>query len=84
MSIEETITDHIATQYLEGDNAGFDESTSLLELNIIDSSAIFEIVAFLRREFRVAIPIEDVIPENFADVRAIAALVLSKRAGVKS
>lgn len=84
MSIEETITHHIASHYLEGDGAGLDENTSLLELNIIDSSAIFELVGFLRREFRISIPIEDVVPENFADVRSIAALVISKRTGGKS
>lgn len=47
----------------------------LLEKGIVDSWGIIELVEFLRREFSVQIEDSDILPENFQDVRAIAALV---------
>ena len=75
MSLIERITDHIVAQYLGGDASELGPDTALLELNVIDSASIFDIVRFLGESEGVPIPIEELSAENFATIRAIAALV---------
>ncbi|HTJ67159.1 MAG TPA: acyl carrier protein [Actinospica sp.] len=77
MTIAQLLIDYIATSLLGGDAEGLDEDVPLLELNIIDSSAIFDIVDHLQRTFRITVPMTRITPENFRTVTAIAALVES-------
>ena len=54
---------------------GVDESTSLVESGWLDSFGIVDLVAFLEREFGVALRDEDVVPENFETLGAIRTLL---------
>lgn len=74
-TIETSITDHIVEALLNGDGDGLDGTTPLMELNIVDSAGIFDLVHFLQSEFRITVPLPEVSPENFATVNSIAALV---------
>lgn len=74
-TIETSITDHIVEALLNGDGEGLDSTTPLMELNIVDSAGIFDLVHFLQGEFRITVPLPEVSPENFATVNSIAALV---------
>lgn len=74
-TIETSITRHIVDIMLDGDGEGLDSTTPLMELNIVDSAAIFDLVHFLQSEFRITVPLPEVSPENFATVNSIAALV---------
>jgi acyl carrier protein len=47
----------------------------LLEKGIVDSWGIVELAEFLRKEFSIQVDDSDILPENFNDVKAIAALV---------
>jgi acyl carrier protein len=53
--------------------------TSLLQSGLIDSLGMMELVAFLEQTFEVHIEDEDLVPENFETISAIARLVESKR-----
>ena len=55
-----------------------DDSTRLLEEGIIDSLGVLELVTFLEEEMGVTASDEDLVPENFASVEAIAAFARSK------
>lgn len=79
-TIETSITQHIVDIMLDGDGEGLDSRTPLMELNIVDSAGIFDLVHFLQSEFRIAVPLPEVSPENFATVNSIAALVERLRA----
>ncbi|MFD1660501.1 acyl carrier protein [Streptomyces caeni] len=79
-TIEKSITQHIVDIMLDGDAEGLDSRTPLMELNIVDSAGIFDLVHFLQSEFRIAVPLPEVSPENFATVNSIAALVERLRA----
>jgi acyl carrier protein len=48
---------------------------SLLERGLLDSLAILKTVTFCEEQFGIAIPDEDVLPDHFETVRAIARLV---------
>ncbi len=72
--LTDRLIEHITSEYLEGEALDLTPDTPLLELNIIDSSALFDLVDFLRRETGVAVPVQEVTPENFMTVRRIADL----------
>jgi acyl carrier protein len=48
---------------------------SLLAKGLLDSMAILKTVTFCEEQFGIAIPDEDVLPDHFESVRAIAKLV---------
>jgi acyl carrier protein len=54
---------------------GFDETTPLLRSGILDSLSTATLIGFIRRELGVRIPATAIDPANFADTRAVAALV---------
>jgi acyl carrier protein len=79
MAIAERIAEHIERCHLGTSNGKLEMDTPLFDLNIIDSSGIYELVQFINDEFAVQIPFEQAIPSNFESVRAIATLVARSR-----
>jgi peptidyl carrier protein len=75
MSVLDRIEQHIERHHLAGNAEGLDADTPLFDLNIIDSSGIFDIVQFISDEFDVQVPFEKVTPQNFRSIRVIAELV---------
>jgi acyl carrier protein len=56
-------------------------SDSLLEAGIIDSMAVLQIVGFIEQRFGVTVADDDMMPENFETVDAMAAFVDRSRKG---
>ncbi len=56
------------------------DEDSLLESGAIDSLGILDVVSFFEDEFKVRLEDEELVPENFDTVAALARLVESKRA----
>ena len=59
-------------------NLGPDDS--LLARGLLDSLSILKTVTFCEEQFGITIPDEEVLPDHFESVRAIAALVDRQRA----
>lgn len=55
------------------------DSDRFLERRILDSMAVMELVAFLRAEFGVRIPEQDILEANLGSLEAIAAYVRAQR-----
>ncbi|HEV2104356.1 MAG TPA: acyl carrier protein [Candidatus Eisenbacteria bacterium] len=53
---------------------------SLLARGLLDSLSILKTVTFCEEQFGITIPDEEVLPDHFESVRAIAALVDRQRA----
>ncbi|MDT9682813.1 acyl carrier protein [Streptomyces sp. TRM76323] len=79
MTIEEHLIAYIADTWLDGDPDGLDGKSPLIDLNIVDSSGIFELVHHLQAEYRITVPLREVSPDNFRNVETIAALVARLR-----
>lgn len=75
MTIQQELTAYIGQMWMGGDSTGLTDDAPLLELNIIDSAAIFDFVHYLQAEYRIAVPLSDVTPHNFASINAITELV---------
>lgn len=80
MSTEQSIIDYIADTWLGGETDGLDAQAPLLELNIIDSAAIFDLVHHLQDTYRITVPLPEISPDNFRTAGAIAGLVDRLRA----
>ncbi len=50
----------------------------LVEKKVLDSMAIFELVAFIEQSFGIEIEDEELVSENFATLKAIDRLISSK------
>jgi acyl carrier protein len=61
-------------QSILADERTIDERTDLREAGI-DSFSIVEIILFIETRFGVAIPDEKLLPENFANVYGLSAIV---------
>lgn len=64
-------------QILEGlhPEVDFETTTDLIDAKIFDSFDIVTLVAEINAEFDVAIPAEELIPENFNSAQSIWALI---------
>ena len=52
------------------------DKSELLDSGIIDSFGMLDLIDKLESEFGILVDAEDIIPENFLDIRAITELVL--------
>jgi acyl carrier protein len=56
-----------------------DNDDSLLELGIIDSFKMLELIEYIQKEFGIEIDEDDMLPENFDSVNAIVEFIGSKK-----
>jgi acyl carrier protein len=76
--IREYLLDHVAVDH-NRTSLGPDED--LLDQGIIDSLGMLRLIGFLEQTFGIEVLDEDVIPENFRTLVAVAGLVARKQAG---
>jgi acyl carrier protein len=74
--IREYLRDHRASD----DACEFSDDDSLLELSVIDSLVMVDLIAHLEKAYEITIDEDDMVPENFDSVAAIVAYVRRKRA----
>lgn len=70
----------VATELLDGDDGDLDETTPLLELNLLDSFSIVSLLSFFETEFGLQIPIESVSIDRLKDLSTMADLVMESTA----
>ncbi|MFE7721992.1 hypothetical protein ACFU44_23435 [Nocardia rhizosphaerihabitans] len=75
MTAQEFLLKCIADSWLDGNGDGLSADTPLLELNIISSAEVFDLVHAIQIEFGIVIPIQEIRPENFRSVSVIADLI---------
>lgn len=82
VSLKTQIKKFIAENMLfSGDGFTHADDASLLDAGIIDSIGVMELVTFVGNNFKVTVPPEDIMPENFDSVQKLAAYVSRKQAG---
>ena len=76
MSSIETIREFITNEIMQRPlKTHICDNDQLVESGIIDSLSIITLLSFLEEEFSIQIQNEDLVPENFASLSAIATLV---------
>lgn len=79
--IKRDVRSFIIENFLFGDESyPLEGSLSLIENDLIDSTGILELVAFLEERFGVALADAEIVPENLDSLDRIAGFVTRKRA----
>jgi len=78
MQIEQQIRAFIADNFLYGENRAVAGTDSFLELGIIDSTGVLELVTFLEKSFALKVEDAELIPENLDSVDSLVAFVRRK------
>jgi len=73
---------YIVDNFLFGESQGLEDSTSLLETGVVDSTGILEVVNFLETEFPIKIEDEELIPEHLDSINNIYNFLEGKLAAV--
>ncbi|MEW6607150.1 MAG: acyl carrier protein [bacterium] len=79
MEIEGAIRKFIEDDLLEDSMTELSNNDSLLEKGIIDSFNMVKLLTFIESTFSVKIDDEELMPENFDSISAIANFVKNKR-----
>jgi len=61
--------------------AAFSDEFSLVESGVIDSLGILQVLLFLEKTFSLKVPEQDVVPDYFESVQAIASYVNGRLSG---
>jgi acyl carrier protein len=70
----------IAKNFLFSDDASVvPDDQSLMSSGTLDSTGILELIMFVEEKFQVKVADEDMLPENFDSVNAIAAYIALKK-----
>ncbi len=63
-----TLRAFIRENFLYGMETRFSDDDSFLELGLIDSTGVLELVAFLEKQFNVRVHDDDLVPENLDSI----------------
>ena len=81
MSNEETLRKYILENYLfTEDESELDNNDSFLELGIIDSTGIMEVVLFIEMEFDIEVDDEELLPENLDTIDNLVKFIATRQA----
>jgi acyl carrier protein len=77
--IKKQIIDFITSNFLFDDaQASVDETKSLLEAGIIDSTGVIELIAFIEETYGIQMEDEEIIPENLDTILDITYYIKKK------
>ena len=72
-NVEATLATYIQQECLSRNTkVGLAYETNLFAAGIVDSAGLISFIAFIERTFGLSIPDEDLLPENFVSIKAIA------------
>jgi acyl carrier protein len=67
---------HVVREILEGDEAGLEEESPLLEWGVLNSLEIIRLLRFMRERFGVRLEPKVVTPDTFKDIGSMADLIV--------
>jgi len=73
--ILDTLRSYVTERILQDSNVMIEAETPLLEWGILNSISTVQLIGFIRERFQVAVPPEDVVGNNFKDLRSIGELL---------
>ncbi len=77
--IEKNLTDYIKRECLSKNNERVPQlNDDLFEAGIVDSAGLISFISFLEIEYKIVIPDEDLLPENFKSIAAISGYLNSR------
>lgn len=68
---KDILTDYIKNEILHNNKVNLTEEQDLLSEGILDSLGILQLVSFIDQTFKIDVPDQDVVYENFHSIRAL-------------
>jgi len=81
MDTKTRVREFVTSNFFVQDVAGLTDSASLLDLGVVDSTGVLEIMGFLESTFGVTVEDDEIVPDNLDSIGRIAAFVERKRPG---
>ncbi len=78
MEIRAKVREFICSNFYLPRGATLDDSASLLDAGIIDSTGVLELIVFLEEVFGIQVQDQELLPENLDRVDAIVAYLARK------
>ncbi len=79
MEMHQEIVNFLYDESLKQEFENLDYDDSLLELGIIDSVKILDLINFIEEKFGIKVEDDDLYPENFDSINAIVNYIQSKK-----
>ena len=78
-SIEQDVREFLRDNFpLSADGVVLEREDSLIEVGVIDSTGVLELIGFIEERYEVAIADEEVLPENLDSIASITRFVGEK------
>ena len=77
--IAESLRQFVKENFLFGSEAALAGDDSFLEMGLIDSTGVLELVTFVEDEFKIAIDDEELVPENLDSIDSLVRFIEAKR-----
>lgn len=74
----ETLRAFVRDNFLFGQEIAFSDQDSFLELGLIDSTGVLELVGFLETEYQIHIDDSELVPENLDSIDSLVRFVAAK------
>ena len=79
MQYSELIRNYIIDNFLFGDEDGLRDDTSFTENDLLESTGIMELVAYIEDNFKITVEDEELVPENLDSIKKVAEFIERKR-----
>ncbi len=79
MDLQQQLREYIINQTLHGAPEGFDDDYNLIDAGIMDSLTIINTVTYLEQQAGIEFGDDDIVPEHFSSIQALAAFARSKQ-----
>lgn len=80
MDVESTLKEFIRENFLaRKGQTEISNEDMLLDMGLVDSAGIFELMSFMERTFGIALDDTEIVPENFESINSLAAFIRSKQ-----
>jgi acyl carrier protein len=75
--VETRLENYIRTQFnVSPTDPSFDREADLFENGYVDSVGVVELLGFLQEEFRVEVPDDDILSDDFSNIAGIGRIVI--------
>lgn len=78
MDIQKTVRDFITTNFYVPERFTLTDGTSLIEVGIVDSTGVLEVIGFIETEFGLQVQDDEVVPENLDSIERISRFIQVK------
>ena len=77
-SINKELRQFLVENFLFGRDSSFSNEDSFIEMGLLDSTGVLELIAFLEKRYGIKLEDGEIVPENLDSIRRISTFVTQK------